>query len=221
MHSDFSGLVHIFKPIYRPYYIHLHCLTGYLTLCWTFVQWSLYTIQVCSSYWIFCSTLSKLVRPLNVLLSKSPKLIKGMNALSWFCYLENWNDTCMCWNYIYIYRLLEKQNWNMQLIASVNRIFWYMWCFCFACLYSMVMVALCYAIIARYGNITVHPIRILVQTAKISVCLCHSMGQADIGPSLSRWRADACELLRVNYDVFGLTFDFYFCPSKAKSKGLI
>jgi hypothetical protein len=46
------------------------------------VHWSLYTIQVCSSYWISCSTLSKLVRPLNVLLSKSPKLTKGMNALS-------------------------------------------------------------------------------------------------------------------------------------------
>jgi hypothetical protein len=74
--------IYIFKPIQRPYYIHLHCLIGYLTLCWIFVHWSLYTIQVCSSYWIFCSTLSKLVRPLNVLLSKSPKLTNGMNALS-------------------------------------------------------------------------------------------------------------------------------------------
>jgi hypothetical protein len=50
MHSDFSGLVHIFKPIERPYYIHLHCLIDYLTLCWTFVRWSLYIIQVCLSY---------------------------------------------------------------------------------------------------------------------------------------------------------------------------
>jgi hypothetical protein len=42
----------------------------------------LYTIQICSSYWISCSTLNKLVRPLNVLLSKSPKPTKGTNALS-------------------------------------------------------------------------------------------------------------------------------------------
>jgi hypothetical protein len=48
MHSYFSSLVYIFKPILRPYYIHLHCLIGYLTLCRTFVHWSLCTIQVCS-----------------------------------------------------------------------------------------------------------------------------------------------------------------------------
>jgi hypothetical protein len=72
----------ILKPIQRPYCIHLHCLIGYLTLCWTFVHWSLYIIQVCSSYWISYSILDKLIRPLNVLLSKSPKLSKRMNALS-------------------------------------------------------------------------------------------------------------------------------------------
>jgi hypothetical protein len=94
--------IYMFKPIQRSYYIHLHCLIGYLTLCWIFVHWSLYTIQVCSSYWISCSTLSKLVRPLNVLLPKSPKLTKRMNALS----LDRW--------------LLESSHWAPDRVCALG-----------------------------------------------------------------------------------------------------
>jgi hypothetical protein len=36
---------------------------------------------------VSCSTLSKLISPLSVLLSKSPKPTKGMNALSVFLFL--------------------------------------------------------------------------------------------------------------------------------------
>jgi hypothetical protein len=82
MYVVISQVLSIYSNQYRDHIISICIVSLDLTLCWTFVHWSLYTIQVCSSYWISCSTLSKLVRPLNVLLSKSPKLTKGMNALS-------------------------------------------------------------------------------------------------------------------------------------------
>jgi hypothetical protein len=67
-----------FRDLLYPFALSHWLFNLVLNLC----SLSLYTIQVCSSYRISCSTLSKLVSLLNVLSSKSPKLTKGMNALS-------------------------------------------------------------------------------------------------------------------------------------------
>jgi hypothetical protein len=74
MHSDFSGLVHIFKPKYRSYYIHW-LFNLVLNLC------SLIIIHYSSMFITLNIRPTLVIRPLNVLVSKSSKPTKGMNAL--------------------------------------------------------------------------------------------------------------------------------------------
>ena len=60
----------------------LYGISSSLPSCWTYIHFSFHSPQVYAINTIFCSTLSKLIRPLMVLSFNSPKPTKGLDALT-------------------------------------------------------------------------------------------------------------------------------------------